>query len=505
MKGRNLIYVLVFAALIAVGVFAMVQNSGWVKQYFGDYKAALGIIAGALGFLLKFLQPAVKVVDNAFRRLSSLNNTVNGLKEEARKKFISDQDDLNKKLAAAQTEAQEKQKNIELLQAQQKKLQSDIDDITSGRKIIRFIEGRVTDARYINSLGIISWVRKDFEQLDILLRQQKDAKSKTEAAGTIAFELERIILYVDDLDRCNEEIVVRVLEAIHLLLAFPLFVVVVGVDPRWMHRALNVQYAKLLSGTEENEKNKIITDVGHPATSYDYLEKIFQIPFALKPIDNTGKAKLIKSQLEKAKPTESIPPPDKPPVTPPGPLPGTVLPDQPPIPDDPNPGNGPLPDKPAGELPKVEIVKPETLVVSKEEIEFVEEMAFLIGDSPRTIKRYTNIYRIIRTHKNFNKEGGEEMNYYIGAIILLSIITGMPEDSPLIFDKVKDADKDSHFKDFLAAYSVSKKDPENKLAILKKKIKAGEFKLSNKIDHLIMRHLQANLNLVSRFSFRNIA
>jgi hypothetical protein len=43
--------------------------------------------------------------------------------------------------------------------------------------------------------------------------------------------LSRIVLYIDDLDRCPEKLVVEVLRAVHLLLAFDLFVCVVAVDP----------------------------------------------------------------------------------------------------------------------------------------------------------------------------------------------------------------------------------------------------------------------------------
>ena len=50
--------------------------------------------------------------------------------------------------------------------------------------------------------------------------------------------VDRIILYIDDLDRCPEANVVEVLQAVHLLLAFPLFVVVVGVDSRWLLHSL---------------------------------------------------------------------------------------------------------------------------------------------------------------------------------------------------------------------------------------------------------------------------
>ena len=77
-------------------------------------------------------------------------------------------------------------------------------------------------------------------------------------------EVQRIVLYVDDLDRCPSEKVVEVLQAVHLLLAFKLFVVVVGVDSRWLEHSLKAHYKDLL----EEPGN--------------YLEKIFQIPFILQ-------------------------------------------------------------------------------------------------------------------------------------------------------------------------------------------------------------------------------
>ena len=77
-------------------------------------------------------------------------------------------------------------------------------------------------------------------------------------------EVERIVLFIDDLDRCPHDRVVEVLQAVHLLLAFKLFVVVVGVDSQWLERSLRAHYKSLLE---------------EPAS---YLEKIFQIPFALR-------------------------------------------------------------------------------------------------------------------------------------------------------------------------------------------------------------------------------
>ena len=69
------------------------------------------------------------------------------------------------------------------------------------------------------------------------------------------------------------------LEAVHLLLALDLFVVVVGVDPRWLLRSLREQYPGLLdAGVQAPVPGG---DALSDATTADYLEKIFNIPFVL--------------------------------------------------------------------------------------------------------------------------------------------------------------------------------------------------------------------------------
>ncbi|MCA8974977.1 MAG: hypothetical protein KDC98_09660 [Planctomycetes bacterium] len=92
--------------------------------------------------------------------------------------------------------------------------------------------------------------------------------------------IDRIVLYIDDLDRCPPDRVVQVLQAIHLLLTFPLFVVVVGVDARWVSRSLRRQYRELWHDAPESGQRS--------ATPHDYLEKIFQVPFWLRPMNVTS-------------------------------------------------------------------------------------------------------------------------------------------------------------------------------------------------------------------------
>ena len=96
----------------------------------------------------------------------------------------------------------------------------------------------------------------------------------------------RIVLYIDDLDRCTPRQVVDVLQAVHLLLALDLFVVVVGVDPRWLLHSLHDQYRAFLA-TDKHDAG------AWRATPHDYLEKIFNIPFILPQLNPVGFAAMI--------------------------------------------------------------------------------------------------------------------------------------------------------------------------------------------------------------------
>ena len=98
---------------------------------------------------------------------------------------------------------------------------------------------------------------------------------------------------------------VDVLQAVHLLLAFPLFVVVVGVDARWVTRSLKARYQQLLHnpsnrGNNDNEKTgddneQVLIGAAKPS---DYLEKIFQIPFWLNPMDKDARNRMVSGLLK---------------------------------------------------------------------------------------------------------------------------------------------------------------------------------------------------------------
>jgi formylglycine-generating enzyme required for sulfatase activity len=76
----------------------------------------------------------------------------------------------------------------------------------------------------------------------------------------------RLIVFVDDLDRCLPEKTIEVLEAIKLFLDVPGCVFLLGIDHEAVQEAVQTRYEGEVKGRQ-------------------YLEKIIQLPFLLPPID----------------------------------------------------------------------------------------------------------------------------------------------------------------------------------------------------------------------------
>jgi len=115
-------------------------------------------------------------------------------------------------------------------------LERAIADLANQHEPKAFAKSRHED--YQQHLGIVSQLRRDLETFTAMIR-----KERNRVGG-----LERVVLYVDDLDRCPPDVVVKVLEAVHLLVAQSVFVVVVAVDPRWLHQAIRHQLRTAVPG-----------------------------------------------------------------------------------------------------------------------------------------------------------------------------------------------------------------------------------------------------------------
>lgn len=258
--------------------------------------------------------------------------------------------------------------------------------------LLRFFLNESDELRaYEREIGLIGRLRRSFERLDELMRRQADPNAPTDPALPT---IERIVLFVDDLDRLREEQVVRVLEAIALLLQFRLFVVVVAVDARWLTRAL-----KAHDGAQFDEGG---------AEPGEYLEKIFQVPFWLPRLapDDRGHAALADRLLRRprsvqgaaqatislsARASGMVRRAD-----------GTVESEPAVDPDElPHPGDEIKRETRAATIRRVEITEAEARVL--------EALFPIAGSTPRAIKRFVNLYRLARSARE-----GSDLQRWLG-------------------------------------------------------------------------------------------
>ena len=278
--GRQRTWILAAGCLIAL--LALV-SAALVPPSWGKWLAGGGatFIALALGTAVTW---AGRVRDGftQLRKIATdLNRRAVASAEQRTSKSVSSAVDALRRAEASEAMAQAQ---LDEMSAHVKQLARELAALMPDQRLYAFLAERAGGGQYAGQLGLISTIRKDFEQLVGLLRDW-DADWSEES---LPCPIDRIVLYIDDLDRCSPQQVVDVLQAVHLLLALDLFVVVVGVDPRWLRRSLQNQYHGMLEAKSPSGS----TDQGlWSVTPNDYLEKIFNIPFVLPgiPVGSLGR------------------------------------------------------------------------------------------------------------------------------------------------------------------------------------------------------------------------
>ena len=350
--------------------------------------------------------------------------------EEASRQRIAELDVEAQKLT---TEAVAAEREAESVRRRGDELRAELARTTSSQMLGEFIADRAGSDDYRKYLGVPALIHRDFEQLSKMFKAQRDDEEEGKDSND-DMVVNRIILYVDDLDRCPPDKVVEVLRAIHLLLAFPLFVVVVGVDARWVSRALKQQHRFQLrvgGGEVEADDDHEIEGV---ATPEDYLEKIFQLGFWLSPMTDKTCSELLTGIAGAAEPEPEAKPGGAPgdtgvPGRAPPPAPATAAvtglsqsaqPDgvkatpveavplqPPPPPPPPAPPVGPAPD---------------LLRFTKAEQCYLLDLAPLLKRSPRAVKRFVNSYRLLKVAAGVGDDGSDPS--FRSTMLVLALTTG---------------------------------------------------------------------------------
>lgn len=101
-------------------------------------------------------------------------------------------------------------------------------------------------------------------------------------------EFARIVVFVDDLDRCLPANALDLLESMKLFFDLPGFVFVVGVDQNVVERAVQAKFPAL-------DREGVNGSSAAGRTELEYVKKIFQVPYALPPMTAVQLDDLMKS------------------------------------------------------------------------------------------------------------------------------------------------------------------------------------------------------------------
>jgi len=329
--------------------------------------------------------------------------------------------------------------------------------------------------------------------------------------------------------------VVEVLQAIHLLLAFPLFVVVVGVDARWVARSLLLRYRRLWHVDDPTARD------GDPnstaATPQDYLEKISQIPFWLEPMSAGATRKYLRGLLEDSLAPAHVGAVDgkRPPVAPLTPTPATGLAAEATQASVGAPVTGavaavatpttavPTPAKPPATTPDDpgdDVMKPPSLELTADELTAMQQLAELIGRSPRAVKRFVNVYRLIRAGIGPGQLAafvGTSVlpGPYLAVLLLLGLVEGAPKVAETLFvyfeqlitklDESSAAPTVAELFDALWATAEGKslrgsREGERAAALFVAAVPGQDHRFPAELVE--MRHVRQYVPKVSRFAFR---
>lgn len=113
------------------------------------------------------------------------------------------------------------------------------------------------------------------------------------------FENKKIIIFIDDLDRCSVDKVIEVIEGIKLIFNSKNCIFFLGCDKGYLESAISVKYEKFIKYIEDEAGSYNISAYkkNYKEFSREYLEKIIQVPFLIPPLGEESIEKYVNNIL----------------------------------------------------------------------------------------------------------------------------------------------------------------------------------------------------------------
>lgn len=188
-----------------------------------------------------------------------------------------------------------------------KAVQEDLTDVEKGKEdsVISFLKAIMKPLKITASTPKLPYmgeakVEYDFGKLNFEFQKtlvDNYIKENYELKSTIndileydLFDTNKIIIFIDDLDRCSENVVLDILESIKLVLNSKNCIFFLGCDKEYLECALSIKYKELIEFLKTNEESEQTT---FKKFADEYLEKIIQIPFYIPPLTEETISKYI--------------------------------------------------------------------------------------------------------------------------------------------------------------------------------------------------------------------
>lgn len=404
----------VVAALSAFGGLLQVirTSQAWLEKKFEEYQTRVGDLRAGVEEQRDAIRERILA-----EQAEEYHNA--SLQEVRATEITATQDEEN----PAETTIQppkpvtELEQDVRALEAEVAEHRRNVGITAKYTSLLDFVKGRIDSGYYDEKLGLLHQVQRDLQDLTDSLLAEQNGKDRLFPRGQ-----PRIVLIVDDLDRCPPQRVVEVLEAAQLLVKTRLFVIVMALDVRYITRAL------------EKEYRHVLIRYGEPS-GLDYIEKIIQVPYRVRAIQDEAMSGYLRPQMDivvqrkPERPAALISDPDVKTIPDPGSGPDEMLPAS-------EPGGQAPPPSERDEYSENEVAnEPLGQPVPMTIVKFLEHEPGLLADccskvivSPRATKRLINVFKLLKIIWNRRKlEHGPLDDVKRVMLMLLTLSARHPE------------------------------------------------------------------------------
>jgi KAP-like P-loop domain-containing protein len=391
----NLVVLLIISIVIGLVGVVMVKlvvtdPKTWV-DVLGKGVAAISTIGGVLaGLAILFLRNRAS---KALEVLQTYDSKLRHALQQTDAAFTYNQAVATEKVADSQKQLHAARTRF--IDAVQSELlaRQELDDFAKGgilKRVSEYYRQLISTGDQDLTAGVVPIIREDFASLSESIEPTRRQRFEDEPA------FNRIVIYIEDLDQCPPAVVITVLQAIYLLLAFPLFVVVVSANPLWLIECLKPQYLKLADLEGKKIEDESVT------AALKFLAKLIQVPFWIEPMAREGAIRFVDQALMTGDTPAS---------------PGRA--------DEDRDG----------------------------EREFLERIAAVMDASPRDLKRLINSYRLLKLTARSGdvlqfEERPAKRSEFLGAITELALLIAAPMEARYVFEVLAEKTRSSNFEDF---------------------------------------------------------